>query len=229
MYYNIRKDCRLPPFLKKLLEGVFDFLLPRTKRAEEIAAMNVEELLKRARSSSKPPVADTRALFSYSDPLVKDAIWLLKYRRNKDAARLFGETLGNIAAEWLEDLRMFENFVQPILVPIPMGKNRLRERGGNHCEFLCEEMMKTMPAGAAEYEPRALYKIRETPSQARTKSRAERLKNLSGSFAANSRLVRGRNILLIDDVITTGATIEEARKTLLQAGARKVTTLAIAH
>lgn len=228
MYYNIRNRYN-SYFLKRLLQNLLNFLLPRTKQAEKIAKLSAEELLKTAQPANKPPITDVHSVFSYNNSLIKNAIWLLKYSKNQDAVKIFGEILGSMATEWLEDLRTFENFDNPMIIPIPMGKARLRERGKNHCESICEEMLKIMPLNVAEYEPQGLRKIRETKSQTKTKNRIDRLKNLSDSFEANSKIVFGRNVILIDDVVTTGATIEEARKTLLRAGARKVIALTIAH
>ena len=228
MYYNIRNRYN-SYFLKRLLQNLLNFLLPRTKQAEKIAKLSAEELLKTARPANKPPITDVHSVFSYNNSLIKNAIWLLKYSKNQDAVKIFGEILGSIATEWLEDLRTFENFDNPMIIPIPMGKVRLRERGKNHCESICEEMLKIIPLNVAGYEPQGLRKIRETKSQTKTKNRIDRLKNLSNSFEANPKIVFGRNVILVDDVVTTGATIEEARKTLLGAGARKVIALTIAH
>ena len=75
-----------------------------------------------------------------------------------------------------------------------------------------------------------LEKIKESPSQTSVKNRAERLENLKGCFkAVNLDNVRGANIILIDDVITTGATMSEAKKALENAGARQVLCFAMAH
>lgn len=215
--------------VNKLALWLLDFILPRSKRARELALMSPEDFMRKAKTSAALPIPEARALFSYKDPLVKDAIWLLKYKQDKKAAEILGAILGNISAEWLEDLELFENFNKPIVIPVPMGKNRRRERGQNHSESLCREIMKVMPRGVAIYQPLALFKIQETESQAHTKNRAERLQNLSGSFSADSNIVRGKNIILVDDVITTGATAEEVRKTLLHSGAKKVIVIAAAH
>ena len=76
----------------------------------------------------------------------------------------------------------------------------------------------------------ALEKIRHTAPQSSIKNRALRLQNLSGCFSIpHPEKVRGKNIILIDDVTTTGSTLAEARSVLLSAGARSVHAIAIAH
>ena len=85
-----------------------------------------------------------------------------------------------------------------------------------------------------QLENNVLIKIKETEHQARIKNRNIRLKNLVGSFAIkntekNSNLIKGRNIILIDDITTTGATLAEAKKILKQAGARKIIAFTVAH
>lgn len=227
--YTMETFNTLSATVNKLAFWLLDFLIPREKSERVLAEMTADQFLSRAKPPLPLNVKNAKALFSYKDRLVKDTIWLLKYRRNHKATEILGTLLGNVASEWLEDLATFENFTNPLLVPIPMGKIRRAERGRNHTEILCEEMIKTMPLETVTYMPTALSKIKETASQARTKNRAERLKNLSGSFSANSKIVRGRNILLIDDVITTGATINEARRTLIASGASRIYALSVAH
>ena len=83
-----------------------------------------------------------------------------------------------------------------------------------------------------------LIKNKETEHQAHIKNRKERLKNLIGSFTIKSSkqnakenisIIKGRNIILIDDITTTGATLNEAKKILRQAGARKIIAFTVAH
>ena len=81
-------------------------------------------------------------------------------------------------------------------------------------------------------EKNILIKPKETKHQARIHNRGERLKNIIGSFAIKNtekNLLKNRNIILIDDIITTGATLTEARKTLKKAGARKIIAFTVAH
>ena len=79
-------------------------------------------------------------------------------------------------------------------------------------------------------EKNILIKPKETEHQARIKDRRERLKNLIGSFAVkNGEKIKNKNIILIDDITTTGATLSEARKILKQYGARRIIAFTVAH
>ena len=148
--------------------------------------------------------------------------------------------------EELADLVIMENFNNIILIPIPLSGKRLRERGYNQAELICRELIKinNLTPSPSPYQGEGcrrrgevltlqnniLIKPKETEHQARIENRRQRLQNIIGSFSLkNSELVKNRNIILIDDIITTGATLNEARKVLKQAGARKIIAFTIAH
>jgi predicted amidophosphoribosyltransferase len=78
------------------------------------------------------------------------------------------------------------------------------------------------------YAPQWFQKVKETPKQSRSESKQERIINLLGCFEADPR-VEGKYIILVDDVVTTGSTLSEARKTLLSTEARDVLAFTIAH
>ena len=91
-------------------------------------------------------------------------------------------------------------------------------------------VQKVAPRKSFVLEKNILIKIKETKHQAQIKDRRERLKNLAGSLAIkNAELIKSRNIILIDDVTTTGATLNEAKKILKQSGAGKVIAFTVAH
>jgi competence protein ComFC len=145
--------------------------------------------------------------------------------------------------EELSELSMLENFTKPILIPIPLAKKRLRLRGYNQSELICQELIKVNNTRLSTsidngidltLEKNILIKPKDTEHQARIRDRNLRLKNLSGSFTIknidkNKVLLKNRNIILVDDITTTGATLGEARKTLKQCGARKIIAFTIAH
>jgi len=169
-------------------------------------------------------------IFDYRHPSVKKALWLLKYKGKKRIAQVFAEVLFGEILEELSELSVMENFREPLLIPIPLSANRFRERGYNQAELICMELTELDKEKNFRFEKNILIKTKETENQARIKDRSARLKNIIGSLAVkNPELVKGKNIILIDDITTTGATLDEARKTLKQAGARSVIAFAVAH
>jgi len=125
-------------------------------------------------------------------------------------------------------LELFENFINALVIPAPLSKKRFRERGFNQAELLARAFIRAQ-GGKLEIASNALVKTKDTPHQADL-SRSERLKNLKRCFSVvNPRAICGRNIILVDDVITTESTMNEMKKTLRKAGAKKVIGIAIAH
>jgi len=169
-------------------------------------------------------------LYDYRHPPIKKALWLFKYKGKKRLAGIFAEVIYERMLEELSDLSTMENFTDPILIPIPLSSRRFRERGYNQAELICREIIHLSKTNHLALETNILIKPKDTEHQARIKNRSLRLKNLAGSFRVeNPELIKKKNIILIDDVTTTGATLNEARKTLRAAGARKVIAFTVAH
>lgn len=176
-------------------------------------------------------------LYDYRHPAIKKSLWLLKYKGKKRLAYVFAEIIYEKILEELSELSILENFTNAILIPIPLSPKRHRERGYNQTELICQELIKinNLRGGVnIKLENNILIKIKENEHQARIKNRNERLKNIIGSFGVektekNISLIKNRNVILIDDITTTGATLSEARKVLKQAGARKIIAFTVAH
>jgi len=112
-----------------------------------------------------------------------------------------------------------------VTLPIPLSPQRLRERGYNQALLLARALH------CPQIQPQWLQRIRDTPPQAR-QNRADRLRNLRGVFAVAPQVqpqLAGRHVLLVDDVITTGATLHAAAQAVLQAGAASVRAVALAR
>lgn len=148
---------------------------------------------------------------------VQEALHRLKYRRDIG----LGEALSVQMSGFVKQL----NWPVDTLIPIPLGKKRLEERGYNQVAMVSAPL--SMQLGYA-YRPRALIRARETRSQVGL-SAAERQENVQGAFLADKTKVDGRNILLMDDVSTTGATLSSAAEALYAAGARDVYAVTIAR
>ena len=172
-------------------------------------------------------------LFDYRHRAIKKSIWLLKYKSKRKFANIFADVMYGKIVEELSELSVMKNFREPILIPIPLSKKRYRERGSNQAELICNELIKinNLRHGVDwSLEKNILIKTKETEHQAKIKDRRDRLKNLSDSFSVkNQELIKNKNIILIDDVTTTGATLNEARKILRQYGAKKIIAFTVAH
>jgi ComF family protein len=113
-----------------------------------------------------------------------------------------------------------------VIIPVPLHIGRLRWRGFNQAAMLAVAVARRMER---PLDLRTLVRVRETPPQTR-QNRGERIKNLKRAFAVRRPArVASRRILLIDDVMTTGATADECARTLLAAGARRVDVLTLAR
>jgi ComF family protein len=172
------------------------------------------------------------SLWEYGHPYVRNALLGLKYKNKRMIAADIAEPLYDALFEQLSEKSIFSDPIishHYILVPIPLSKQRFKKRGYNQAELLAKELSRQNRTSFT-LETGVLYKIKDTDTQVSVKDRAKRLKNIHGSFTVrNSDKIRGKTILIIDDIVTTGATIEEARRVLLKAGAKTVYGATVAH
>ncbi len=120
-----------------------------------------------------------------------------------------------------------------LIVPVPLHPRRLRGRGFNQSLELARGLAQDKFGGKLEgtygrLEPQALVRVRDTPPQ-HALPRAVRMRNLAGAFLADPVRIRGRSVLLVDDILTTGATVRAATKELKRCGATRVDLLVLAR
>ena len=173
--------------------------------------------------AERPPFEKAAAYGSYSDGL-RELIHLLKYEQVCPAA----DVLGRMLAEAVIDLVPDFGPQLPVVVPVPLHATKLRSRGFNQAELLAKAMTKQKPLGIElELAPELLIRKRATESQVGY-TRQQRIANLRGAFAAQGA-VKGRDILLVDDVFTTGTTVAECTRVLRRAGAERVWVATVAR
>jgi len=169
-------------------------------------------------------------LYDYQYLPIKKAIHFLKYKKRIKIAPILAKILYFRILEELSDLSRLENFYEPILIPVPLAPKRIRERGFNQSLLICQELEKLDTGKNFKLEKGILIKPKDTEHQVNIDNRNKRLKNIVGCFIIkNNSKIKNKNIILIDDVVTTGATLSEAKKVLKEAGARKVIAFTIAH
>lgn len=215
--------------MKKLVHSVIGFLFPETDIESRLRRISQTTFFEKAQPQNHPKLTYCVSFYSYKDPLIKDMIWAFKYKGKKELAKLFAVVMHDYLLEEQSDEHLLGNFKNPVLIPIPISSSRKLERGYNQTELIINELLK-LQSGTVGAENKVLRKHENKEHQARTKSKGSRKKNIVGTFyIKHPEKIENKNIILIDDVITTGATLEEARKALLDAGAKEVRALTVAH
>lgn len=157
---------------------------------------------------------DSTAAVFYYRKSIKDGIHTLKFRRITSGAEFFGREMYELYKTCYADKNI------DLIIPVPLYKTKLKERGFNQSLLIAKPISKLSGIPISK----SLCKIKDTEIQ-HFLNREEREKNLRGAFRADET-VKGKKILLIDDVITTGSTFNECAKELKRAGAEKVYALA---
>jgi ComF family protein len=168
------------------------------------------------------PFSRCVAPWAYEFP-VTQLVQALKYEGALANARILGTRIAAVGRPALAELA--GGRATPLLVPLPLHPSRLVERGFNQSREIARIVARGLDLRLDE---RALCRVRATAPQVGL-ARTARASNLSGAFAADARIVTGRTILLVDDVVTTGSTAAEAARTLLAAGAQSVQVWAAAR
>lgn len=215
----------------KILKTILDLIFPeKCLNCHKRDILICENCIKNLDLNEKELDTFVYTIFDYRNPIMKKIIWNLKYKNKKILAQFLATYLYERILEEFSELEIFQNFTNPIIIPIPLSKTRLKERGYNQTLLIAEELIKLDKERKFILEKNILYKKKETEHQARIKNKQERLKNIIDTFAiSNQEKIQNRNIILIDDVVTTGATLKEARKILKQNGAKKIIAFTIAH
>jgi len=199
------------PHLCQLCLGAFfdEPLLPPFDLAAQLSDKGV-----------KPFFDESHAAWPFSE-MVQKLVHAMKYDAKPSMARLLAKGM----CERIE-LNNFISLSDVIVAPVPMHPRRRRERGYNQSELLAEEMART---SGLPLNSRALHRARDTVQQALL-SAEERHSNVKGAFVISPPdFFKNKNVLLIDDVLTTGSTVNACAEALKAAGAARVLVLAVAR
>ncbi len=164
----------------------------------------------------EPPAYDaTRAVFDYAFP-VDQLVQSLKYGYQLSVASFFAREVRALGALLVPDV--------DLIVPMPLHARRLAERGFNQAVEIARPLWQS---SRLPMELARVQKVRDTPAQA-SLGRDDRLLSPRGAFACDLAL-EGQHVLVIDDVMTTGATLSELARCLKRQGANRVTNLVVAR
>lgn len=167
-------------------------------------------------SEKRPEYTELRSVYEYKEEL-RNAIHHLKYYNDLGVGEVFGSKCANHIKnlKWKIDM----------IIPVPLGKKRRMERGYNQAALIAYPMALKL---GIPYDSRKLQRIKETISQVEYHLE-QRKQNVHEAFTASAAELAGKSVLVVDDVITTGSTIEDCARALKKAGATNVYGLSVAR
>jgi competence protein ComFC len=214
--------------LKLIYRTILDAIFPLNKEQIIISKMSPIQAYNELRKSPKVPENRSSAIFAYKDLLVTQLIWNIKYKKDRHSIDIAGYALYQKICSINSNI---------LIVPIPITKRRRRERGFNQCELLAKAIKSFDKTNQIIIENNLL--IRPTHKSRQTlKSRQERIDEAKNIFAVNESMTTSfrdkikntpHQIIVIDDVITTGSTIAEAIRCLEKVGFTNIIGLSVAH
>lgn len=166
-----------------------------------------------------PLINATSYVYFTKDSMLQELIYQFKYYNRKNIGTWFGRRIG-------ETLKTSPHFTMPdAIVPVPLFAARKRKRGYNQAELLC--------TGISQVLDLPVWKdvvIRSTLTETQTrKNRIQRWQNMEGKFSVTQPVtIQGKHLLLVDDVVTTGATLEACGRALLASGEVKLSIATMA-
>jgi len=217
-----------------------DFLFPPRADERALREVSADDFLARVAPRLAPLTRPgTVVLLPFSDHLVRAAIHEAKYHGSERAFSFLALALADYLRD-ADDVRVTRSDLKSefsrsdlvTLIPVPLGKARQKERGYNQVEEVAKRAVRELDI---KIETDLLVRARETISQV-SLARHKREENMRGAFSASLKLRRTspaeifqRTYIIVDDVLTTGATLQAAIDALKKAGAEHIIPLALAH
>ncbi|PID83465.1 hypothetical protein CSB11_01600 [Candidatus Campbellbacteria bacterium] len=212
MYYNRKKD-----FLK-ILKKYLDIFLPQKLQAKKI---NYKLIFK----------SDEKLFYflDYKNKKIKEMFWQLKFHKNKKPAFVFAQILYQNIFDIQEKLKFEKNFNDFVLVPVPCFILRRLKRTYSQNILILRYFEKMGGSNFVRIE-NILKKKKHTKPQNKMKNIKKRKENVKNAFDVKKGFdLKNKNVILFDDIYTTGSTLKEAEKVLKKAGAKRVYFIAMAH
>ncbi len=188
-----------------------------------------KDILDKLHNAPKHEESFIFSIFDYSHETTKKIIKYLKSHNDIILKKLLASKMYDYIVDYISDQQSLNYFINPIIVPVPVSKKRLRERGFNQTHLLAKYFAKNI---SGIYRKNIVQKNVTTEKQALIKDRINRFNNVKNVFSINKKYVNsinGKDFIIVDDLSTTGATIMEIRKILLKNKARNIIAITIAH
>ncbi|MFT6361286.1 MAG: ComF family protein [Candidatus Paceibacteria bacterium] len=168
-------------------------------------------------------------LFDYHSSSGKKLVYGIKKHRDRILSRHIATYMAEHMQEYLSEQQQFSFFLAPLIIPVPITKKQEHKRGFNQSENIARYFAQSIDG---IYSRNLVIKSRETQKQALLTKRTERFINVQNCFSIAAKYkgqLDHQDIIIIDDLVTTGATIRSLEKTLRAAGARNVIAITVGH
>jgi len=218
-------------YIKQIKNFLLDILFPTNclscQVKNEILCNNCVQKIKLAERETSENIL---AVFDYRDPIIKKAIWELKYHHKRYLGEKLGQLLYEFFIEDISEIKMNVSGRSVYVIPTPISNKKTKLRGYNQALAIAKGFCNSGESGTFELKNNIVVKKVDNLPQAKITNRKKRLENVRGVFEIkNPEIIKGRTIIIVDDVTTTGGTISEIIKILKKAGAKKVVGFAVAH
>lgn len=213
---------------KEFLRRLLDVVMPRRcvgcKQSGTFLCCSCKNTLPRALGAED----DMVACYEYNNVTVRRVLWKFKHGGATELADIFADELAEeLLAAIAERLSPPEEGEVIGIIPIPLHTKRLRQRGYNQAELIAQKIVEHIPE--ARLYSSLLTRTKNTVSQTQMKSRAEREQNVHEAFSILNTTSIPRVCIVVDDIITSGATTRACATLLKQEGAQTVLRAAVAH
>lgn len=180
-------------------------------------------------AAPEPVHADIYSLYDYHSTKGKKLIYEIKSKRELLCEYNLAQKMQQYLQDFLAEQQQFSFFLEPLVVPIPLHTQKIKIRGHNQSAGIARFLAGNING---RYTPHYLVKNKITQKQALLSSKKARIANVRNCFHVPSQYrgkIKNRDIIIIDDLVTTGATIHSAKETLLKHGARNIIAITVAH
>jgi len=212
---------------KSFLQTLIQLLYPEHCSGCGVSGISICTTCVSSLKLAQPLPHDTDfAVFDYGDKQVRRAIWEFKYNHHASRTKILTDAAVPYIVSFLAERLQNTNIQAITLVPVPQHRQKTYARGYNQSLLIAKWLTTSLP-GTAVTE--LLYKTVPSTPQARTKNKSARKQNVAHTMCTTSAVDPKSIYVLVDDVTTTGATLNEARRALQQGGGKKILSVSIAH
>jgi len=191
----------------------------------------IQEILKKHKNKNLRLEKNIYSILWYRNKTVKRKIKDLKFKKETKNAKFFAIILNETLIELLSEWEKYEDFIKPIIIQVPPHWfKKYFIRGYDQNFLILNELFKINPNLNLQWEPKIIKKIKHTKPQSLIKDKKARRENIKNVFKIqNLEKIKNRNIIIFDDIYTTGATVSEIEKKLKKEKVKNIKILTLAH